>query len=56
MEVNAAIGSGFDATRGTFQGDSQPATVVDTDHGNDHPFHNVDFNTMMVWNPPTFFE
>ncbi len=48
MEVNPAIGSGFDASRGTFQGDQGSASSPDIDHGNDHPFHNVDYNTMMV--------
>ena len=48
MEVNPAIGSGFDATRGTFHGDQGSASSPDIDHGNDHPFHNVDYNTMMV--------
>jgi hypothetical protein len=48
MEVNPAIGSGFDASRGTFHGDQTSGSSPDFDHGNDHPFHNVDYNTMMV--------
>ena len=51
MEVNPAIGSGFDATRGTFSGDSRSSSVTNQfahDTGADHPFHNVDHNTMMA--------
>lgn len=48
MEVNPAIGSGFDASRGTFQGDQVTSPSPEVDHVNDHPFHNVDYNTMMV--------
>ena len=48
MEVNPVIGSGFDSSRGTFQGDQVSSMSPDIDHGNDHPFHNVDYNTMMV--------
>ena len=49
MEVNPVIGSGFDASRGTFQGDHATSTSPEIiDHVNDHPFHNVDYNTMMV--------
>ena len=48
MEVNPAVGSGFDATRGSFQGDLAEVVLSPDDASNDHPFHNVDHNTMMV--------
>ncbi len=51
FDVNPAIGSGFDASRGTFAGDdSSSAEGTNTASGisHDHPFHNVDHNTMVA--------
>jgi hypothetical protein len=48
MDINPVIGSGFDVSRGSFQGDSHGSYVSADAAGNDHPFYNVDHNTMMV--------
>ena len=52
VEVNPAIGSGFNIARGTFGGDNAPSSTVSSgasqDVGADHPFHNVDHHTMMA--------
>ncbi len=47
-EVNAAIGSGFNFSRGSFDGDASHVPAFLNDDNADHPFHNVDYNTMMV--------
>jgi len=49
--VNPIIGSGFDESRGTFSGDAQSvsqSSFREVDGCQDHPFHNVDHNTMMA--------
>lgn len=50
--VNPVIGSGFDESRGSFAGDyrssSQSVHHNFETESNDHPFHNVDHNTMMA--------
>jgi protein-tyrosine phosphatase len=51
VDVNPAIGSGFNADRGTFAGDdSSSGTSSHSVSGGsaDHPFHNVDHNTMVA--------
>ena len=48
VDVNPVIGSGFDDKRNTFAGDTQSSRYYYEDSGLDHPFHNVDHNTMMV--------
>lgn len=48
LETNPVIGSGFDTARGTFAGDTQISGYHGLDNGQDHPFYNVDQNTMMV--------
>ena len=50
-DVNPAIGSGFNASRGTFAGDESSSATSShsaSDMGSDHPFHNVDHNTMVA--------
>lgn len=49
--VNPIIGSGFDESRGTFGGDPRSisqSSYQNLDLASDHPFHNVDHNTMMA--------
>jgi protein-tyrosine phosphatase len=49
--TNAAIGSGFDENTGTFSGDSRSSSLPRSaihEPITDHPFHNVDQNTMMA--------
>lgn len=51
VDVNPAIGSGFNSARGTFAGDdssSGPSSHSASEVGSDHPFHNVDHNTMVA--------
>lgn len=51
VTINPAIGSGFDAARGTFAGDESSSGTGSnnvSDVGSDHPFHNVDHNTMVA--------
>ena len=50
-DVNPAIGSGFNASRGTFAGDESSSATSShstSELGSDHPFHNVDHNTMVA--------
>lgn len=46
--VNPVIGSGFDPSRGTFDGDVERIGGLLMDDASSNPFHNVDYNTMMV--------
>lgn len=51
VDVNPAIGSGFNSARGTFGGDdssSVPSSHGVSESASDHPFHNVDHNTMLA--------